>query len=187
MPSGHLALRGRRHTAGLARPGSSGDAWHAGAGRPCDVDTTTGGAVDAVVAGHGTLAYVPGGVVAGATRTLVGWTATPARRRSRAPPRAYVYPRLSPDGTRVAVYRHRSGAGHLGLDMGRATLTRVTFAPGVDGFPVWTPDGCRLISAPNAPARGISSGRRLTALAGSTASVRSQSAVCGAGHPTAAG
>ena len=30
-------------------------------------------------------------------------------------------------------------------DLGRTTLTRVTFDPGIDGYPVWTPDGRRVI------------------------------------------
>ena len=30
-------------------------------------------------------------------------------------------------------------------DLGRTTLTRVTFDPGLDAYPVWTPDGRRLI------------------------------------------
>ena len=69
-----------------------------------DVVTTTFGAVDAVVAGDGTLAYVSGAAVASASRTLV-WVGRQGRETPiPAPPRAYVYPRLSPDGTRVAVY-----------------------------------------------------------------------------------
>jgi serine/threonine-protein kinase len=110
-----------------------------------EVVTTIGGAMDAVVAGDGTLAYVPGGVAAGPTRTLV-WVDRHGRETPiPAPPRAYVYPRLSPDGTRVAVYATDQDLDLWVWDLVRTTLTRVTFAPGVDAFPVWTTDGRRMI------------------------------------------
>jgi eukaryotic-like serine/threonine-protein kinase len=108
------------------------------------VVTTPTGAVDAVVAGDGTLAYVAGGV-AGTSRTLV-WVDRQGRETPiPAPARAYVYPRLSPDGTRIAVF---AGDQELDLwvwDLGRTTLTRATFAPGFDIYAEWTPDGRRVI------------------------------------------
>src|SRR5205814_10692736 len=78
------------------------------AGRPVPAvpggGTTPAGAVDAVVAGDGTLAYVPGSGTAGVQRTLV-WVDRQGRETPiSAPPRAYTYPRLSPDGTRVAMW-----------------------------------------------------------------------------------
>ena len=117
--------------------------------------TTPAGAVDAVVASDGTLAYVSGGV-AGASRTLV-WVDRQGRETPiPAPPRAYVYPRLSPDGTRVAVH---AGDQELDLwiwDLGRTTLTRVTSDPSIDAHPVWTPDGRRVIfSSDRAGARNL--------------------------------
>ena len=69
-----------------------------------NVVTTANGAVDAVVAGDGTLAYVAGGAVAQPTRTLVWVDRQGSETPIPAPPRAYVHPRLSPDGTRVAVF-----------------------------------------------------------------------------------
>ena len=73
-----------------------------------------------------------------------------------APPRAYVYPRLSPDGTRVAVSATDQEYDIWVWDLGRTTLTRVTFDPGFDAYPVWTPDGRRLIfSSERAGARNL--------------------------------
>ena len=110
-----------------------------------EVVTTPFGAVDAVVAGDGTLAYVSGSGVIGAQRTLV-WVDRQGRETPiPAPPRAYLYPRLSPDGTRVAVYATDQEIDIWVWDLGRTTLTRVTFDPGIDAYPVWTPDGRRLI------------------------------------------
>jgi serine/threonine-protein kinase len=110
------------------------------------VVTTPAGGVDAVVAGDGTLAYVSGGGgVAGASRTLV-WVDRQGRETPiPAPPRAYTYPRLSPDGTRVAVHAADQEIDLWVWDLGRTTLTRATFDPGVDFYPVWTPDGRRVI------------------------------------------
>ena len=39
-------------------------------------------------------------------------------------------------------------------DLGRTTLTRVTFDPGVDDFPLWTPDGRWLIFIGGTPTTG---------------------------------
>ena len=111
------------------------------------VVTTAGGGVDAVVAGDGTLAYVSGGGVTGANapRTLV-WVDRQSRETPiPAPPRPYVFPRLSPDGTRVAVLATDQETDLWIWDLSRTTLTRATFDPGADVFPMWTPDGRRLI------------------------------------------
>jgi serine/threonine-protein kinase len=122
-------------------------------GMPATVvpDVTTGtagsspGAVNAVIAADGTLAYVRGGPA------LVGpWTLVWVDRQGRetpvgAPPRVYTFPRVSPEGGRIAV---RAGDEEDDLwlwDLARRTLTRLTFTPGGDIHPVWTPDGRRLL------------------------------------------
>ena len=62
-----------------------------------------------------------------------------------APPRNYAFPRLSPDGTRLAIYIPDQEIDIWLWDLARATLTRATFDPGVDVFPVWPPDGRQLL------------------------------------------
>ena len=112
-----------------------------------DVVTTLTGGVYAVVAGDGTLAYVSGGGApgAGAQRTLV-WVDRQGRETPiPAPSRAYAYPRLSPDGTRVAVMANNQEQDIWVWDLGRTTLTRVTSDPGNDTNPVWMPDGGRVV------------------------------------------
>jgi serine/threonine-protein kinase len=112
-----------------------------------DVVTTNSGSVDAVVAGDGTLAYVSGGGMTGpnAPHTLL-WVDRQGRETPiPAPPRAYAYPRLSPEGTRVAVSAFDQDLDLWLWDLARATLTRLTFDPGLDYIPVWTPDGRRLL------------------------------------------
>ena len=114
------------------------------------VVTTTFGAGDYAVAADGTLVYVDtpsttSGFGFGGDRTLV-WVDRAAREEPlAAPPRAYMHPRLSPDGTRIAVYIHDQQQDTWMWDLQRATLTRLTFTPGVDWFPLWTPDGKRIV------------------------------------------
>jgi serine/threonine-protein kinase len=55
--------------------------------------------------------------------------------------RAYTYPRISPDGSRIALdLRDQDQDIHV-WDVARAVLTRLTFDPGPDIAPVWSPDG----------------------------------------------
>lgn len=109
-----------------------------------DVATTGQGAVDAVVAGDGTLAYVSGGS-AGVPRRLV-WVDRQGRETPIAvPPRALIYPRITPDDRRVALYAGDQESDLWIWDVERTTLTRTTFDPAIDAYPVWTPDGLRLI------------------------------------------
>jgi Tol biopolymer transport system component len=55
----------------------------------------------------------------------------------------YRLPRLSPDGTRVAVARQ--GDLYL-LNLARPTaMLRLTSTPSMDWYPVWTPDSRRIV------------------------------------------
>jgi hypothetical protein len=137
-----------------------------------DVVTTSDGGVDAVVAGDGTLAYVSGGggvVGAGAPRTLVWVDRQGHETPIPAPPRAYVFPRVSPDGTRIAVFANDQESDIWVWDLRRTTLIPVTFGPAIDTYPVWTPDGRRLIFSSDRAVHEICSGRRGMAPARSSA------------------
>jgi Tol biopolymer transport system component len=73
-----------------------------------------------------------------------------------APPRAYLYPRLSRDGTRVAVSAGDQEQDLWIWDLARTTLTRATFDAAFDSYPVWTPDGRRVVfSTDRAGARNL--------------------------------
>jgi len=112
--------------------------------------TTLGtGAADFRVSRQGTLVYVPGGSNAqgGVARSLV-WVSRQGREEPiGAPPRTYAFPRLSPDGTRLALDIREQENDIWIWDLGRRTLTRLTFDPGVDAWPIWTPDGRRIVFA----------------------------------------
>jgi Tol biopolymer transport system component len=108
------------------------------------VIATSSGAADAVLAADGTLAYVSGGVGA-VQRTLVWVDRRGQETPVPVPPRTYVHPRIAPDGRRVVVAANDQENDLWLWDLERSTLTRLTFEPGLDIYPVWTPDGGRLI------------------------------------------
>jgi serine/threonine-protein kinase len=108
------------------------------------VSTNQIGGVNLSIAGDGTLIYVPGGVQA-LHSTLV-WVDRQGREEPlKAPPRLYLYPRLSPDGTRVALDVRDQEQDIWIWDLARETLTRFTFDPRPDTHPLWTPDGQRVL------------------------------------------
>jgi len=78
-------------------------------------------------------------------RTLV-WVDRQGREEpTNAPPREYVYPRVSPDGTKVAA-DIRDEENHIWIwNAAARTLGRLTFDPVPDGYPVWTLDGKRIL------------------------------------------
>jgi serine/threonine-protein kinase len=110
-----------------------------------DVGRTPDGVVaQFAVSSEGTLAYVPRDAVAGgavAQRTLE-WVDRQGRETPiKAPPRTYIYPRLSPDGTRVALVIADQDYDAWIWDLAREMLTRLTFGPAFETSAVWTPDG----------------------------------------------
>src|SRR5262249_14452544 len=106
-----------------------------------EVAMTRGGGADFDVAPDGTLVYAQGDVES----DLVTLTWVDRRRNeepTETPAFAYRYPRLSPDGGRVALGSPRD----LGVwDFSTRKLT--WFGIGYCTYPVWTPDGRRLIFA----------------------------------------
>jgi len=95
------------------------------------------------VSENGTLVYVAGSIGVD-TSTLV-WVDREGRETPLdVPPRAYTYPRISPDGTKVALDVRDQELDIWVWDFTRETLTRLTFGPEQDEFPVWSPDGQRI-------------------------------------------
>jgi Tol biopolymer transport system component len=111
------------------------------------VKTNTGGGQYAVAA-DGTLVYAdrPGGASDDA-RTMV-WVDRQGREEPLgAPPRSYLQPRVSPDGTRVVVSSADQQRDLWRWDLPRGPLTRLTSNPGLDFHPLWTPDSRRVVFA----------------------------------------
>ena len=102
------------------------------------------GATHFSVADNGSLVYVPVGPGVIGTRTLV-WVDREGREEPLgAPPRTYVQPRISPDGTRVVIDVRDQEQDLWIWDLTRETLTRFTFDLLQDWYPVWTPNGQRI-------------------------------------------
>jgi len=91
----------------------------------------------------GSLVYVSGGVQSAQSRLL--WVSrNGAEQPLAAPVHAYLGPRLSPDGRRVAVGIAEQESQVWLYDLSRETLTRLTFEGNVNGYTTWTPDGKRI-------------------------------------------
>ena len=99
------------------------------------------------ISSQGALVYVPRDAVRGGRpqRRLV-WVDRQGREDPiNAPPRAYFYPRLSPDGTRVAFDVRDQESDIWIWDLARETLTRLTLGATFEQYGVWTPDGRAVI------------------------------------------
>ena len=106
----------------------------------------TTGYAHITVAGNGSLAYVPGVAGTGQVRTLVWVDRQGGEEPLLAPPAPYESPRISPDGRYVAVeVRDPQNTDVMVYDLQRDTPTLLTFDPGVDSFPIWSPDGQHVV------------------------------------------
>jgi serine/threonine-protein kinase len=109
---------------------------------------TVGGAAEFDIAPGGTLAY-SGGDLASHWVTTPVWVDRQGRETPlAAPPGNYRHPRIAPDGKRVAIDPHGSGEGEIYVwehTRPWSTAVRMTVAAGNDWFPVWTPEGHRLV------------------------------------------
>ncbi len=110
------------------------------------ISTATSAAANFAVSREGTLVYVPGSVRGNAAARELVWVDRKGREEPIvAPARAYAAPRLSPDGTRIALDIRDQESDIWVWHVDRHTLTRLTFDSGNDAEPVWTPDGRRII------------------------------------------
>ena len=104
------------------------------------------GAAHFSIADNGRLVYVPGTGGPARQRSLM-WVDREGREEPlTAPQRDYVYPRLSPDGTRVALDVLPQNERDIWVwNLAAETLSRLTFAAERDTHPVWTPNGERIL------------------------------------------
>jgi serine/threonine-protein kinase len=103
----------------------------------------------------GTLVYVPG-TVAAATNPIDWMTRDGKTSALRAGKADWLNPRFSPDGQKLALAI--SDGKQLDIwvyEWARDTMTQLTFDPGEDGFPVWTPDGRHIVFASDRAKAGV--------------------------------
>ncbi len=101
------------------------------------------GAAQYSFSGTGSLVYVLGGAQA-IQRRLVWVSRNGSEQPLAAAANAYLNPRISPDGRRVAVAVAEQETQTWLYDLSRETLTRLTFGGNQNYNPVWTPDGKRI-------------------------------------------
>jgi len=101
------------------------------------------GAVQYSFSAAGSLVYIQGSVQAAQSR--LAWVSRNGTEQPLpAPAHTYIYPRLSPDGQRVAVAIAGADTQVWLYELARETLTRLTFEGNINYFPVWTSDGKRI-------------------------------------------
>ncbi len=106
------------------------------------IATTLAGASMSAMSPTGTLVYRP------ATRDgTLGWVDLQGRFTPLlSKPEAYAFPRLSPDGKRIAVAVGSEGRSDILLyDLASRTPTRITNSGTQNDRPEWTPDGRRVL------------------------------------------
>ena len=113
-----------------------------------DVMTKTGGAANFDLSRDGTLTYVPatGSGENGPQRTLV-WVDRDGREQPLGlDPGGYLWPRMSPDGSHLAVEILGPDGGDVWIvDVARGARSVLTTGPATGQRPLWTKDGERIV------------------------------------------
>ena len=92
----------------------------------------------------GTLIYIPDPAQAAGLK-LVWVDRKGIEQPVNAPPHNYVLPKVSPDGKHVAAWIEEADNQIWVYDLGRDTLTRLTFEGSSNIDPIWTPDGKQIV------------------------------------------
>ena len=101
------------------------------------------GSVQVAIADNGTIAYPNGGV---SQPTKLAWKSRQGSETAiDVPTRPYETPRISPDGTRIAVRLPGQDDDIWIWALKQETLTRLTFDKAADATPNWTRDGKRIV------------------------------------------
>ena len=116
---------------------------------PGVVSSTASGNAQVEVSHTGTLVYLPGGENESREPAPLDWLTRDGKTTPlRATPANWSGVQIAPDGRRLAFsLTDTANPDVWTYDAARDALTRLTFDPGVDRNPVWTPDGRRLVYA----------------------------------------
>ena len=107
------------------------------------------GLADFSTSQEGTLVY---GTGSNSLARLTWWSREGKQLGSLGPPGTYLAPRLSPDGSVLAVTRADPQTGSADvwiMDSARNSESRFTFDPAFDFHPVWSADGKRILFSSN--------------------------------------
>jgi Tol biopolymer transport system component len=113
------------------------------------------GSAQLAVSAEGTLVYVTG--TAATDARPVDWLARDGKTAVlRATKGDWANPRFSPDGQKLALEIFDGKQRDVWVyEWARDRLTQLTFDPGQDSNPVWTPDGRRVVFASDRAKRGV--------------------------------
>jgi serine/threonine-protein kinase len=117
-------------------------------------NTNGGGQLDfsGAPSGHGTLIYLSGKNIGEAPPAVWVDAAGGKKPLWATPPGPLLSPRLSPDGTKMAVSVNRNIWVY---DPQRGSTLRLSFDSATDAYPVWTPDGKHIVYNSRAGGGGI--------------------------------
>ncbi len=150
--TGHLIYL--NETTLFAVPFDSGHLASMGSAAPIleDVSSTLVAGGDFAFGQNGTFVYLSG--EGGQSASSISWIDSSGKTQPlHAPPGLYRSPRFSPDGKRLAFSMgNGQGADIWVKDLDRDTPSRLTFLPGLNGWPVWTPDGHNIVFRSTNPA-----------------------------------
>jgi len=117
------------------------------------MQSTETGSAQYSVSTTGTLVYLAGGLV-GREATLALVRRNGEEQLLPAPPRNYQFPRISPDGARIAVSIADEESQIWIYDVSRDTLRRLTFERDGNMTMAWSPDGLRIVFRSNPDVEG---------------------------------
>ena len=103
------------------------------------------GAADFSISDSGHLAYAGGIGGSAGRRSLVWVDRTGQEEQAGVPPRAYTYPRISPDGLRVSLDINDQEDDAWIWDPARGTMTRLTLTGEAEAYGEWSPNGDRVV------------------------------------------
>ena len=109
-----------------------------------DVGVKLSGAANYDVSDEGLLLHAVGGSVVNAQLSLAWVSRDGEAEPLKVPTETYIYPRLSPDGRRVALDARGDDNAIWIWDFEQQTRTRLLTGDGDATYPVWSPDGARL-------------------------------------------
>ncbi|MDA1097165.1 MAG: hypothetical protein O3B84_07945, partial [Chloroflexi bacterium] len=112
------------------------------------MDIEENGGTQFAASQDGSLAYLTGSSIPFDARALVWVDRTGREEAIPIEPRAYAYPRVSPDGSTIAL-SETFPYDIWSWNVSRQTRSRVTFDPGVDVYPTWLPDSETIVFTSN--------------------------------------